>query len=206
MNKSFWRNFVCIQKIEQYFARRCKKLEMIIRIILIFFYCCCYSLVSAFCPNGIRTKKYLVNYITKGNYNYYGRYVSINDLRQEAILSMFDNQNLVKFPVYKEDPIIKNMHREVRRYGNKQTKYYKKTSKLYNFKVNLYYETNTNIQDFVVDDSNLDPPEKKIVALLLQNKKPIEIMDECKLTFPLYKKYIHLLRRKLQFRSAWSTT
>jgi hypothetical protein len=174
MNKSFWRNFVCIQKIEQYFARRCKKLEMIIRIILIFFY--------------------------------YGRYVSINDLRQEAILSMFDNQNLVKFPVYKEDPIIKNMHREVRRYGNKQTKYYKKTSKLSDFKVNLYYETNTNIQDFVVDDSNLDPTEKKIVALLLQNKKPIEIMDECKLTFPLYKKYIHLLRRKLQFRSAWSTT
>jgi len=177
---------------------------MIIRIIFIFFYCC--SVAAAFCPNGIRTKKYLVNYITKGNYNYYGRYVSINDLRQQAILSMFDNRNLVKFPVYKEDPIIKNMHREVRHYGNKQTKYQKRTSKLNDFKVNLYYETNTNIQEFVVDDSNLNLTEKKIVSLFLQNKKPIEIMDECKLTFPVYKKYIIALRRKLQFRSSWSTT
>jgi len=176
---------------------------MIIRFIFIFFYCC---RAAAFCPNGIRTKKYLVNYITKGNYNYYGRYVSINDLRQEAILSMFNNRDVVKFPVYKDHEIIKNMHREVRRYGNKQTKYQKRTSQLNDFKVNLYYETNTNIQDFVVDDSNLDNVEKKIVSMLLANKTPIEIMDECKLVFPLYKKYIHALRRKLQFRSSWSTT
>ena len=176
---------------------------MIIRFIFIFFYCC---RAVAFCPNGIRTKKYLVNYITKGNYNYYGRYVSINDLRQEAILSMFNNRNLVKFPVYKDHDIIKNMHREVRRYGNKQSAFRKRTSELKEFKVNLYYTTDTNIQNFVVDASNLDNVEKKIVSMLLAKKIPIEIMDECKLTFPLYKKYIHALRRKIQFRCTWSTT
>lgn len=172
---------------------------------IIFLYCCC-VVAAGFCPNGIRTKKYLVNYITKGNFNYYGKYVSINDLRQEAILSMFNNRNLAKFPVYKDHDIIKNMHREVRRYGNKQSAYRKRTSELKDYKVNLYYTTDTNIQNFVIDASNLDNVEKKIVSMLLANKTPIEIMDECKLTFPLYKKYIHALRRKIQFRCTWSTT
>lgn len=169
---------------------------------IIFLYCCYVVVALGFSPNGIRTKKYLVNYITKGNYNYYGRYVSINDLRQEAILSMFNNRNLIKFPVYKDHDIIKNMHREVRRYGNKQSKYYKSVSELTQYKVNLHYSTDTDEQNVVVDASNLDNVEKKIVSMLLQNKTSIEIMDECKIAFPLYKKYIRALRRKIQ----WSTT
>lgn len=53
----------------------------------------------------------LVNKVVSGNCKYYRKYVSIPDLKQEALLSFYKNSHLC------EDDLETQMYRDTRNYG-----------------------------------------------------------------------------------------
>lgn len=130
----------------------------------------------------------LVNKVVSGNCKYYRKYVSIPDLKQEALLSFYKNSHLC------EDELEKKMFQETRNYCYREMTRRKKMCD--------YIELFSTIPDFdepkSFDYTLLDKHEKIIIAMLLQNKSNLEIMDQLQFSFQRYKKYIKKLRKRFK--------
>jgi len=131
----------------------------------------------------------LVNKVVSGNCKYYRKYVSIPDLKQEALLSFYKNQHSCS-----EDELEKIMYKDTRNYCYREMTRRKKMCD--------YKELFSTIPDFdepkSFDYTLLDKHEKIIIGMLLQNKSNLEIMDQLQFSFQRYKKYIKKLRKRFK--------
>jgi DNA-binding CsgD family transcriptional regulator len=135
----------------------------------------------------------LVNKAVQGNYKYYNKYVSYSDLKQEALLSFYKNQHSCS-----EDELEKIMYKETRNYCYREMTIRKKNIPLSEnfYSQHLNYDYSLPKSFHVHQD--LQNHEKIIIAMLLQNKSNLEIMDRLQCSFQRYKKYIHKLRNRFK--------
>ena len=109
----------------------------------------------------------LVNKVVSGNCKYYRKYVSIPDLKQEALLSFYKNSHLC------EDELEKKMFQETRNYCYREMTRRKKMCD--------YIELFSTIPDFdepkSFDYTLLDKHEKIIIAISVLHIKDREFSE-----------------------------